>query len=91
MTAGAVLMTAGTVRVTNLTPPGSGVTTLYSKAYWDKRYGDGCTIGSTTAKGEVNNEWYVGYDALKDLLLRYTVGAVCTAVRNPVDSQRGSA
>jgi len=22
-----------------------------SKAYWDKRYGDGCTIGGTTAKG----------------------------------------
>ena len=43
-----------------------------SKAYWDKRYGEGCTIGGTTAKGEVSNEWYVGYDAVKDLLLRYT-------------------
>jgi hypothetical protein len=44
----------------------------HSKAYWDQRYGDGCTIGGTTAKGEVSNEWYVGYDAVKDLLLTYT-------------------
>jgi len=24
------------------------------------------------SKGEVSNEWYVGYDAVKDLLLTYT-------------------
>ena len=24
--------------------------------------GDGCTIGGSSMKGEVSNEWYVGYD-----------------------------
>lgn len=47
-------------------------TSLYgSKAYWDDRYKDGCTIGGSSEKGKVSNEWYVGYDAMREDLLRY--------------------
>lgn len=41
----------------------------------EKKKNDAPPVGpssrGTTSKGEVSNEWYVGYDAVKDLLLRY--------------------
>ena len=39
-----------------------------SKAYWDARYATGCVIGANSTRGEVSNEWYVGYDAIAALL-----------------------
>lgn len=56
-----------------LTPRPPTASVYGSKAYWDDRYADPhVTIGASTAKGTVNNEWYVGFDRLKPLLLAHS-------------------
>ena len=39
-----------------------------SKAYWDERFEEGCTVGASSERGEVNNEWYAGYDELEPII-----------------------
>lgn len=56
-----------------LTPRPPTASIYGSKAYWDDRYSDPhVTIGASTAKGTVNNEWYVGFDRLKPILLAHS-------------------
>ena len=43
-----------------------------SKAYWDERFEEGCTVGASSERGEVNNEWYAGYDELEPIIERFT-------------------
>ena len=43
-----------------------------SKAYWDARYGaPDAVVGENLRKGETNNEWYVGWRALRPYALDY--------------------
>jgi len=42
-----------------------------SKAYWDERFEEGCTVGASSERGEVNNEWYAGYDELEPIIERF--------------------
>ena len=45
-----------------------------SKAYWDARYGaPDAVVGENLRKGETNNEWYVGWRALRPYALDYAL------------------
>ena len=45
-----------------------------SKQYWDNRYLDPhATIGENLTKGEINNEWYLGWSVLRPYILDYAV------------------
>ncbi|KAK3242681.1 hypothetical protein CYMTET_47627 [Cymbomonas tetramitiformis] len=44
---------------------GEGGPSIYgSKRYWDDRYVDG-TVGDSQVKGDLSNEWFVGYSAMQ--------------------------
>lgn len=50
---------------------GSSSSVYGSRAYWEQRYGDGAVVGGGAAKGELSNEWLVGFAPLRATLVAH--------------------